>query len=362
VTAGPDVSIVLPVHDERGHLAEELDRIRRAMDASGMTYELIVVDDGSTDGSGALAREVGGVHLITLRDNHGAGAARRAGTTAARGEIVVWTDVDMTYPNDRIPELVAALDDHDLVVGARSSEEGTHKAARVPAKFAIRKLAEYLTETQIPDLNSGFRAFRRDVGQQFVHELPDGFSCVTTLTMSFLSNGYSVRYVDIPYRERAGRSKFHWWTDTRRYLRQVVRMAMSYNPLRVFMPVGLITLALAVGKLGFDWTTRDFRLAANTLLLFLVAFQVLTTGLLADLVARGQRRNDLVPSARHRVEEVPLMASAADGATAPRDAAEDDGGPAAADPAEPVGRVPPPTVELPPEVPASTGRDTEDRP
>jgi polyisoprenyl-phosphate glycosyltransferase len=304
VSAALDVSIVLPVHNERGHLRDELTRIRASMDASDLTYEIIVVDDGSTDGSGDLARDIGGVRLITQTENRGSGAARRLGTRAARGEVVVWTDVDMTYPNDRIPDLVAELDGVDQVVGARTSEEGSHKAARVPAKFLIRKLAEYLSETRIPDLNSGFRAFRRDVGLQFIHEIPDGFSCVTTLTMSFLSNGYSVLYVPIPYAERAGDSKFHWWVDTRRYLRQVVRMAMSYNPLRVFMPVGLALFALAVGKLLFDWTTRDFRLSINTLLLFLAAFQVTTTGLLADLVARSRVPKDLIPTARSREEDL----------------------------------------------------------
>ncbi|MCC5947065.1 MAG: glycosyltransferase family 2 protein [Nitriliruptoraceae bacterium] len=296
--SGIDVSIVLPVHNERGHLVEEVERIRAAMEASGRTYELIVVDDGSTDGSGEVASELGGLRLITLRDNRGSGAARRAGSRAARGDVVVWTDVDMTYPNDRIPWLLDQLEDHDQIVGARTSEEGTHKFARVPAKFVIRRLASYLVEREIPDLNSGFRAFRRDVGDQFLDDLPDGFSCVTTLTMSFMTNGYSVRYVDIPYAERAGRSKFHWWADSRRYLRQVVRMAMSYNPLRVFMPVGLLLLALACAKLAYDWVTRDFSLSPNTLLIFLVAFQVTTTGLLADLVARGQRRDRLLPSAR----------------------------------------------------------------
>jgi polyisoprenyl-phosphate glycosyltransferase len=317
----PDVSVVLPVHNERGHLEQELDRIRRTLDASDLTYELIVVDDGSSDGSGDLARELGGVRLITLTDNRGSGAARRAGTTAARGDVVVWTDVDMTYPNDRIPELVAALEDHDQVVGARTSEQGTVKALRVPAKFFIRKLASYLVETRIPDLNSGFRAFRRDVGMQFIHELPEGFSCVTTLTMSFLNHGYSVRYVPIDYAERSGRSKFHWWSDTTRYLRQVVRMALSYNPLRVFMPTGLLILLGALAKLVYDWSTRDFALAANTLLLFLVAFQVLTTGLLADLVARGHRKPDLLPSARQHIEEL-LPPGAAEASHPPGDVAD----------------------------------------
>ena len=160
----------------------------------------------------------------------------------------MWTDVDMTYPNDEIPMLVKELDGFDHVVGARRTEEGTNRFLRVPAKWFIRKLASYLTETDIKDLNSGLRAFRRDVAMQYVHHLPAGFSCVTTLTMSFLSNGYSVKYVPIDYFPRAGTSKFHWWRDTKRYLLQVVRMTLSYNPLKVFLPIGLAAARARAGQ------------------------------------------------------------------------------------------------------------------
>lgn len=281
-----DVSVVLPVFNEREHLDDELARIRRALDESAYTYELIVVDDGSTDGSVELLRQRDDVRLIAFPANRGSGSARRAGTMAARGEVVVWTDVDMTYPNDRIPWLVDQLDGWDQVVGARTSEEGTVKALRVPAKWVIRKLASYLVETDIPDLNSGFRAFRRDLGQQYAHLLPTGFSCVTTLTLAFLSNGHTVGYFPIPYAKRAGDSKFHWWSDTHRYGTQVVRMVLSYNPLRIFLPAGFWLLLLGLAKLAYDWTVRDFALASNTLLLFLAAFNVVSIGLLADLIVR----------------------------------------------------------------------------
>ncbi len=214
---------------------------------------------------------------------------------SARGDVVVWTDVDMTYPNDEIPRIVKELDGFDHVVGARRTEEGTLRFARVPAKWFIRKLASYLTDTDIKDLNSGLRAFRRDVAMQYVHHLPAGFSCVTTLTMSFLSNGYSVKYVPIDYFPRAGTSKFHWWKDTKRYLLQVVRMTLSYNPLKVFMPVGVLLLVLGLAKLGIDWSQRDFRLAANTLLIFLAALQAITVGLLADLIVRATKPAEQVP-------------------------------------------------------------------
>ncbi|MCB1014429.1 MAG: glycosyltransferase family 2 protein [Acidimicrobiales bacterium] len=292
-----DVSVILPVYNEKGHLHAEIERIREALDRSRHRYEIIVVDDGSNDGSGEALKEIEGIRLLQFATNRGSGSARKYGTRAARGRVVVWTDVDMTYPNDRIPELVEELEGHDQVVGARTSEQGTAKLARVPAKFLIRKLASYLTETDIPDLNSGLRAFRRDVALQYLHLLPAGFSCVTTITMSFLANGYSVKYVPIEYKARAGESKFHWYRDTRRYLIQVIRLVLSYNPLRVFVPVGLALALVGAVKLGFDLADQDFRVATNTLLVLFAALQVLSIGLLADLLVRLSRpRDELEPA------------------------------------------------------------------
>ena len=290
-----DVSVVLPVYNERGHLRDEIDRIRTALDASQYSYEIIVVDDGSNDGSEIELAAIPDIRLIRHAVNRGSGSARRTGTTAAVGRVVVWTDADMTYPNDEIPALVKSMDGYDQVVGARRSEEGTVKFFRVPAKWFIRSLASYLVQVKIPDLNSGLRAFRRDVGLQYMHQLPPGFSCVTTLTMSFLGNGYSIKYVPIDYAPRAGHSKFHWWRDTKRYLLQVIRMVLSYSPLRVFLPLGFTLLTIGLAKLVYDWTVRDFSLAANTMLIFFAALQTITIGLLADLVVRMSKPPTQIP-------------------------------------------------------------------
>jgi len=298
--AALDVSVVLPVYNEVGHLAQEVKRIRSALEASGRTFEIIVVDDGSDDGSGEALEAIEGIRLLRFRTNRGSGSARKAGTTAAIGRVVVWTDCDLTYPNEEIPHLVDTLDEGwDQVVGARTSEQGTLRAARVPAKWMIRRLASYLTDTKIPDLNSGLRAFRRDVAMQFLHLLPTGFSCVTTITMSFLANGYSVRYVPIDYFPRAGRSKFHWWADTRRYLLQVVRMVLMFNPLRVFGPIGISFLLVGVGKVIYDLTTKHGRIATNTIVVLFAAGVVIMLGLLADLLVQLTRPREAVePAAR----------------------------------------------------------------
>ena len=289
-----DVSIVLPVFNEAGHLVTELGRIKAAMDASPYAYEVLVVDDGSTDGGVEELPDLDHVRLIAFPHNRGSGAARRAGTTLARGEVVVWTDADMTYPNDRIPELVDQLSGWDMVVGARRVERGAGRLVRVPAKWLIRMLASFLSRTSIPDLNSGFRAFRKVVARQYLHLLPTGFSCVTTLTMSFLSNGYSVRYTPIDYAPRSGRSKFHWWKDTVFYIRQVVRMVLLWNPLRFFAPIGVVLGGCGAGKLVYDLVTKDLRVATNTVVLLLSAALVLLVALVADLLVQLNRSREAV--------------------------------------------------------------------
>ena len=293
-----DVSVVLPVYNEVGHLAQEVKRIRASLEASGRSFEIIVVDDGSSDGSGEALEAIEGIRLLRFRANRGTGAARKAGTTAAVGRVVVWTDCDLTYPNEDIPRLVDTLDEGwDQVVGARTSERGTARALRVPAKWMIRSLASYLTDTKIPDLNSGLRAFRRDVGSQFLHLIPAGFSCVTTITLAFLANGYSVQFVPIDYYPRAGRSKFHWWTDTRRYLLQVVRMVLMFNPLRVFGPIGVTLLLVGAGKIVYDLLTKHGRIATNTIVVLFAAGVVIMLGLLADLLVQLNRPRDAVEPA-----------------------------------------------------------------
>ena len=282
-----EVSVVLPCYNERDHIELEVKRIRAALEEAGLGYELICVDDGSSDGTRELLQSIGGIRTILLPRNQGVGTARRIGTQQARGQVVVWTDADMTYPNQLIPELVAQLDDtYDQVVGARRTEAGTYKLARVPAKWAIRKLACWLTNTDIPDLNSGLRAFKRSVAQPYLRLLPAGFSCVTTITLAFLSNGHPVKYVPIDYFKRAGRSKFHPFSDAYNYIIQVLRMVMYFNPLRVLMPVGLSLLAATMAKLAFDLTVHNLRVTGSTVLVGLAAFNIIAIALLADLVVR----------------------------------------------------------------------------
>jgi glycosyltransferase involved in cell wall biosynthesis len=266
----PLLSVVLPTYNEAGHTIEELERIRMSLVEAGISHEIVVVDDASTDGTPDVVESWGHARLIRLERNRGSGTARKIGTRAALGRYVAWTDVDLTYPNERFPDFVAELEASgvDQVVGARTTEEGTLKVLRTPAKWFVRRLASYLVRQPIPDLNSGMRVFRRDVAERYLDLLPPGFSCVSTLSLSFLANDHPVHYIDIEYRSRAGRSKFHPLRDTYLYLL-------------------LVLLALAGGKLVFDLVVHPFRVAGNTTLLFIAAFNALALGLLADLSSKG---------------------------------------------------------------------------
>jgi len=291
----PYVSIILPCHNEQGHVTREVARICRAMDASGYQYELLAYDDASTDETLARLREAApeypNLRIVHFHRNGGSGTVRRIGTQQARGDIVVWTDADMTYPNERIPEFVQMLEKDatlDQVVGARTTEEGTHKLLRVPAKWFIRKLAEVLTNYQIPDLNSGLRAFRREISLPYLRLLPPGFSCVTTITIAFLSNQHDVRYVPIEYAKRSGTSKFKFVRDAYRYILQVLRMVMYFNPLKVLMPVALFLLGLGIAKGIFDMVVHPLLFAVNTVLIFVTGLLIASLALLADLIVRSR--------------------------------------------------------------------------
>lgn len=295
-TAPPvHVTIVLPCYNEQDHVIDEVERITKAMDNSGKSYELLAVDDCSTDATLARLEEAAPrfphMRIMAFQHNSGSGTVRRIGSQQARGDIVVWTDADMSYPNERIPDLVDILDTDpsvDQVVGARTTEEGTHKLLRVPAKWFIRKVAERLTNSRIPDLNSGLRAFRRDVSLPYLRLLPPGFSCVTTITIAFLSNQHPVHYMPIEYSKRAGKSKFHFTKDAYRYILQVLRMVMYFNPLKVLMPLALWLIGIGLLKGVFDMVVHIGYFANNTIMIFVTGLIIASLALLADLIVRSR--------------------------------------------------------------------------
>jgi len=287
----PEVSIVIPCYNEEEAIGKVIDDIRAAMEADPHTYEILVVDDRSADRTVEVARGKG-IAVIRRPINGGSGATRKTGILEARGEIIVMLDGDGTYNAPDIPALLKEMPEFDQVNGARTSEEGTLKFLRVPAKWFIRRLAIYLSGTHIPDLNTGLKAFKRDIMLKYLWVIPDGFSCVTTMTLAFLCNGYAVKWVPTTYHKRIGKSKFHPIKDTSKYFFTVIRMIMYFNPLKVFLPAGFALILLGMIRGLWDALARAKGLEQGDIMMIVVGFMTCVMGLLADLiVAQGRARN-----------------------------------------------------------------------
>ena len=282
--ASAPYSVVIPAYNERDGIGPTLEALRGVLDDAGGPWEIIVVDDGSSDGTGDFLETVEGITLIRHPHNRGYGAALKTGIRQARHNIVVITDADGTYPIEMIPQLVAQIGPYDMVVGARTGREVQVPLIRRPAKWALTALANYLSGLEIPDLNSGLRAFKKDIAVGFFRLLPSGFSFTTTITLAMLTNDYNVAYIPINYYQRTGASKINPITDTINFFSLVVRIVISFRPLRVFVPLALILLILSSAKVLYDINAYDFHIATSPVVLLTVTFQWIVLGIIADLV------------------------------------------------------------------------------
>jgi glycosyltransferase involved in cell wall biosynthesis len=289
-TAELDLTVLLPSYNEEEAIGPVIKEIREALAAWPGTYEILVVDDASTDATAQRA-VAEGVRVLRRPENGGSGASRKTGTRAAKGRLVAMLDADGTYVAGDLPHLLSFFPDYDQVNGARTSEQGTLKVLRFSAKLGIRKLAEFISGKRIPDLNTGLKLYKRDLMLQYLWCMPDGFSCVTSMTLAFLCNGHPVKYVKVDYRKRIGTSKFHPVKDAAKYFATMVRIIMYFRPLRVFWPMSLFVLFLGgLGTVYHSIRQGHLRFSDSEVVLYVSAMLVLVIGLLADLIV-AQRRH-----------------------------------------------------------------------
>jgi glycosyltransferase involved in cell wall biosynthesis len=286
-----EVSIVIPAYEEEMAIGGVLDAVKAVMDGTSYSYEILLVDDGSHDKTAQIARDRG-VRVLQHHDNLGAGAARKTGLRHARGDIIVMLDGDGTYPAEAIPSLLELFPAYDQVIGARQSEQGTHRWLRTLAKVGVRQLATWLVGKPIPDLNSGLRAFKRAQMLRYAYLIPDGFSCVSTMSLAFLANHHPVAYVPIPYFARIGASKFRPIKDTYHYLLTVIRVVTYFNPLQDFIPLSLVLIGFGLLKGLLDlWLTAT--LQESDIIAILTGVIVAAIGILADLIiTQGKKDRD----------------------------------------------------------------------
>lgn len=282
----PQFTVIVPCYNEERAILETIHSIRNSLQDLG-PYELIIVDDGSTDGSAeilhAATKTDSGFQVVTHARNRGYGAALKTGIRRASSEIIVITDADGTYPNKRIGEFVEITKSADMVVGSRTAKEVTYPLTRKIIKIFLQIYVSWLVGQNIPDMNSGLRVFRRSVVERFLNILPDGFSFTTTITLAMLRNNYDVRFIPIDYYPRIGKSKIRPIKDTMRFFELILRTGMYFAPLRVFMPVVLVLLLSFLTSFFYDLFILH-NLTDKTLILLMFTLNTALFALLADMI------------------------------------------------------------------------------
>ncbi|MGE0126713.1 MAG: glycosyltransferase family 2 protein [Blastocatellales bacterium] len=281
------LSLIIPAFNEELAIQQVTRAARELLEQHGYRAEIIVVDDGSTDGTARAAQSTG-ARVLQHRGNRGYGAALKTGITAATHDVIAIIDSDGTYPPKYLPAMLEELERADMVVGARVGKEVHIPFVRLPAKWVLRRLADYVSGSRIPDLNSGLRVFRRDMAMQYFPILPNQFSFTTTITLAMLCDNYAVSYIPIDYHKRKGKSKIVPW-DAGSFAILIMRMAMLFRPLRVFIPIALASLAYGVVKMCID-LTRDPNISASAILAFLSALLLVLIGMLGDAIATRMGR------------------------------------------------------------------------
>jgi len=280
-----DLSIIIPCHNEAGNLPSLIADIREVMEDRPENYEIIVVDDASTDGTADAATGVG-ARVISHPINLGNGAAVKSGIRAAAGDMVVMMDGDGQHPPEAIPRLLDGLSSYQMVVGARgvSGHAGMHRLA---ANTIYNWLASYVTKFRILDLTSGFRATYRKTALRYLYLLPNTFSYPTTITMAYLRSGLSLKYIPIeaPPRGKGSKSKIRLFSDGARFFLIITKIATIFSPFRVFLPMSAALFVTGCGYYLYTFLT-EHRFTNMSMLLLMSSIIIFMLGLVSEQISQ----------------------------------------------------------------------------
>ena len=290
-------SIIIPCYNEKNAIRDTIDCIQAVIRKSEINdVEIIAVNDGSSDGSehvlNSLAEDdqTNNLFVVHHKRNQGYGAALKTGIRRSQSDYICITDADGTYPNERIPELINQITskDLDMVVGARIGPNVDYSKIRSIPKMILVPWVSFLCGTEVPDMNSGLRIFRRDRSLDFLKLLPDGFSFTTTITICLLRNRYAVEFTPISYAKRIGKSHIKPIRDTLRFTQLILRTGMYFAPMRLLSPL-IATLAALFTISGiYDLTVLN-NLTDKTVLLGFASLNIVMFALLADMIDKRSR-------------------------------------------------------------------------
>lgn len=279
------ISVVIPALNEEAAIVATVEAAHKVCVEAGWTgYEVIVVDDGSTDRTGALAAQAGAL-VVRHPARGGYGRSLKDGIAAAGNDLIAITDADGTYPIDHLPRLMEKIEQgFDMAVGTRTGGEYRESALKMPLRLVLKALVEFTAGRKIPDINSGLRIFRRSKAMPFFSHLCDTFSFTTSMTLAYLMNGLYIAYLDIPYYKRVGATKVRLLKDSMATLQYIVQAVLYYNPIKLFLALCVVILAFSMVSITvtvFTGINTGYYLGIGGILLCVLVFAL---GLLADLL------------------------------------------------------------------------------
>jgi len=282
-TPSKKVSVVVPAYNEEDIIGDIIQRITDTLTKTEYSFEVIVIDDGSTDETWVQAEEAGAT-VIRHPYNIGLGAAIKTGIRNAQGEIILILDADGQHSPEDIPRLLEKIDPYDLVVGARTKESDS-AVHRDFANTVYNLLASYVSGQRIEDLTSGFRAIKATTARGFIYLLPNRFSSSSTLTLATLRSGRSVAFVPIISPKRVGKSKIRLLRDGFRFLLIILRIATFYSPLKIFIPLSALMFLTGFGYGLFKVLVLDLPYGSTSAMLMTTSVVVFMVGLVSEQVA-----------------------------------------------------------------------------
>jgi glycosyltransferase involved in cell wall biosynthesis len=268
-------SIVVPAYNEEETIAETVQACQRELSKTHQPYEILVVDDGSSDKTAEIA-VAAGARVIRHLNNLGYGCSLKDGIRAATYDTIVITDADGTYPIDQIPALVQNYrEGFNMVVGAREGRNYSESVKKGALRFILKHLVEFTAGRKIPDINSGLRIFSRREAAPYFSYLGNAFSFTTSITLAYMMNAMCIKYIPIKYEKRAGRTKVRLFRDSLRTLQCIVEAILFFNPLKIFLVFCGVILVLSMicfaEQLVFGHFTA-FLLGVGCILLALLMF------------------------------------------------------------------------------------------
>jgi len=284
--ASPYLSIVIPAYNEQTVIGDVIAGLKDEL--KNKNCEIIVVDDGSTDKTFEIATGLG-VKVIRHEFNKGYGASLKTGTRESSGEIVLFLDGDGQHDPKDVHRLLEYFPEYDMVVGARTKSSSYKPLLRRPGKRILSMFADFLAGIKIPDLNSGLRAFKKDILLKYMHLLPSGFSFSTTSTFAFLKSNRRIKYVPIAVRKRTGKSSVKQFRHGSQTIMLMLRLIVLFEPLKVFMPTSILLLFLGIAWMTHDIIVNPGGIADATILLLISSILIFFFGLLTDQVSAMRR-------------------------------------------------------------------------